>query len=166
MMFQELNAQNQKPSMSQKMIIKQQLINAPVERVWWQWTTSDGLKTFFGADNKMELDIGGPYEIYFSMDIPEGKRGSEGCKVLSFIPNKMISFSWNAPPEYPKIRNGGYNPWVVVEFDQQGENATLVTLTHLGYKTGGNWDKVYDYFIPAWDAVMKWLVDSNLKQEN
>lgn len=84
------------------------------EKMWWYWTTSEGLKSFFCESSRIEITPLGAYEIYFSMDWPEGERGSEGCKVLSYLPNKMLSFTWNAPPKYDEVRNHIYKTWVVI----------------------------------------------------
>ena len=78
-------------------------VSASVEQVWNAWTTSEGIAGFFAKDHKFELKPGGAFEMYF---LPEGspERGSEGCKVLSYLPFKMFSFSWNAPPNLPEVR--------------------------------------------------------------
>ena len=139
---------------SDKVIRKSRTFSCPIDTVWWKWTTRDGLKTFFGEDNSMELKIGGPFEIYFSMDSPPGLRGSEGCKVISYLPKEMISFSWNAPPKFPEIRNGAYHTWVVVTFKSLKGHRTEVTINHLGWLKGADWDKVYEYFDKAWVSVL------------
>jgi len=142
-----------------KTIIKKRSIKASIDNIWNKWTTHEGLLTFFGADNKVELRIGGAFEIYFMMDQPYGTRGAEGCEVLSFLPKKMLSFSWNAPTQFDAIRNGNHQTWVVVEMIAVG-NVTEVTLTHLGWLEGEDWNAVYDYFVNAWDMVMDNLVKS------
>ena len=145
--------------MLDKKIVKIRKVNASVDDIWHKWTTHEGLLTFFGAGNKIELRIGGAFEIYFMMDQPYGTRGAEGCEVLSFLPKKMLSFSWNAPPQFDAIRNGSDNTWVVVEMMEDG-SATKITLTHLGWLEGEDWNAVYDYFVNAWDMVMDNLVKS------
>jgi len=85
---------------SGKMIVHSKTIDCPVDTAWWKWTTHEGLLTFFGESNKIELHPGGAFEIYFSMDQPEGLRGAEGCKVLSFIPEKMFSGDQEWQPIY------------------------------------------------------------------
>lgn len=42
--------------------------------------------------------------MYFNLNAPSGKKGSEGMKILSFLPETMLSFEWNAPPDFPEIR--------------------------------------------------------------
>lgn len=145
---------------SDKQIHKVKIINTSVDTVWWKWSTHEGLLSFFGKDNKIELTPGGAFEIYFLMDNAYGLRGSEGCKILSFLPKQMLSFTWNAPPEYKEVRESAYHTWVVVNFNTVTKNETEVTLTHLGWPEDKNWDPVYDYFDIAWETVLKWLNDS------
>jgi uncharacterized protein YndB with AHSA1/START domain/predicted enzyme related to lactoylglutathione lyase len=133
---------------------KKRIIHLSLESVWTLWTTHDGLKSFFGSDNKVELRIGGAYEIYFSMQSPEGLRGSEDCKILSYLPNEMLSFSWNVPPEFEALRQAKEKNWVVVTFKTIGESQTEVALTHLGWQDTAEWQAVHAYFDKAWDYVL------------
>ena len=147
----------------EKSITKTRLVSESAERIWWRWTTHEGLRTFFGADNKIELNVGGAFEISFLMDAPEGIRGSEGCKILSYLPGKMLSFSWNAPPQFPDIRNNEYKTWVVVQLDSKGSEETEVTINHIGWPEGDDWQLVYNYFDSAWEKVLEWLAESATK---
>lgn len=128
-------------------------IKAPVSEVWRVWTTSHGAEEFFAEKANINLAIGGPYEIQF--DPRDERSGTKGLKILSYAPEEMISFQWNAPPEYPDVRNGG--TWVVVQMRQEGTDRTRVTVTHLGWKEGPEWDRAYDHFVRGWDDLMKRL---------
>lgn len=150
----------QQPVPVERMIRKSTIVDCPPDIAWARWTTHQGLKTFFGQDNQMELSIGGPFEIYFSMDAPAGCRGSEGCKVISYLPRKMLSFTWNAPPQFPEIRNGDYHTWVVVHFKELSSGQTEIELHHLGWLEGEDWQQVYQYFDKAWGYVLNWFEDS------
>ena len=125
---------------------------------WAMWTTHDGLKTFFGADNCIEIAPSGAFEIYFSLQSPAGLRGSEGCKILSYLPNEMLSFSWNVPPEFADLRErskaDSEKMWVVVQFNAVGTSQTEVTLTHLGWRDAPEYAPVFAYFEKAWDAIL------------
>jgi uncharacterized protein YndB with AHSA1/START domain len=120
------------------------------------WTTAEGATTFFAPRAKVELAIGGAYEMLFNLEAQPGSQGSEGCKVLSYFPQEMLSFSWNAPPQFPELR--WERTWVVVEFRSRGPEQTWVGLTHLGWGEGEAWDQVFDYFDQAWDVVLARLV--------
>lgn len=139
--------------MQGRMIRKEVVVRASVEAVWNAWTTSEGAVTFFAPRANIGLALGGPYELYFDLDAPEGSRGSEGLKILSFLPMEMLSFEWSAPPQYPTLRKGQHT-WVVLQLYPIGKNEVRVRLTHLGWREGDEWDKVFRYFKRAWDIVL------------
>jgi Activator of Hsp90 ATPase homolog 1-like protein len=145
---------------SDKQLNKIKSIPCSIDSAWWKWTTHEGLMSFFGIDNKIELIPGGSFEIYFLMDNLAGLRGSEGCKVLSFLPKQMFSFSWNAPPQYKDIRESSHHTWVVINFTTISEHETEITLTHTGWPDDEKWDPVYNYFDKAWESVITMLYDS------
>ena len=153
-----------KMEVTNKQIVKTKTINQPLDTVWWRWTTHEGLKTFFGSDNKIELMPNGAFEIYFLLDNPAGLRGSEGCKVLSFLPQRYFSFSWNAPPQFEEVRKSDYKTWIVVEFNAISDNQTQITLTHLGWPDDERWTPVFDYFSKAWDVALNNL-SKNVQNE-
>ena len=152
--------------LSDKKIIKHATVQLPVDSVWKLWTTHDGLKTFFGRDNKMELAINGDFEIYFLLDAPIGSKGSEGCKVLSYLPYKMLSFSWNTPPEFEELRKSNYKTWVVVDFNPTSVSSTEITLSHIGWPADDKWNPAYDYFNKSWDYVLNSLTKQHPTIDN
>ncbi len=141
------------------------VVHAPVAEVWRAWTTDEGLRAFLVEGSKVELRPGGPYEIYFSMQAPEGSRGSEGCTVLSYLPEKMLSFQWNAPPKFEHARF--IHTWVVVNFEALSPDRTRVELTHLGFAERAaahpdhraEWEEVRAYFVNAWPFVLGALTE-------
>jgi len=139
-----------------RVVRKEVKVNASVEKVWNAWATNDGATKFFAPKARIELAVGGPYELYFDLEAPKGSQGGEGCKVLSFLPVEMLSFEWNAPPEFPNVRKEQMekHTWVVVQFNRVAKNQTRVRLTHLGWKEGEEWEKVFQYFLRAWDIVL------------
>lgn len=125
-------------------------ISAPASEVFDAWSTADAWKGVFASPEaaaNIDLAIGGRYEWLFN-----GALGSNGCQILSYIPNRMLSFTWNANPIHPGSRMK--RTWVVVEFDEVAKGTTRVTLTHLGFGRGEQWDQTRDYFLNAWDRVL------------
>jgi uncharacterized protein YndB with AHSA1/START domain len=137
---------------SDKILRKEMIVPATLKEVWEAWTTTEGVKSFFSSQAKVELAVGGPFEIYFLLDALDGSQGSEGCRVLSYLPGEMLSFSWNAPPEFGELR--GRHTIVVLRFEQVEPGQVKVTLWHHGWGKGGEWNKLYDYFDKAWSYVL------------
>ena len=114
----------------------------------------------------IELKIGGPFEIYFLTENSYGSKGSEGCKILSYLPYQMLSFSWNAPPQFETIRNHEYKTWVVLQFKKINEQKTQLELSHLGWPDDEKWLAVFNYFDKAWESVFQSLEQSIPSENN
>lgn len=127
-------------------------IPAPINEVWKAWTTEEGAKTFFAPKCKIDLKPGGAYEMLFNLDAPPGEQGGEGMIVLAVQPEKMLSFTWNAPPNLPAVR--GEMTHVVINLEEKGPKETLVHLHHDGWGEGGEWDQAFDYFTRAWGEIV------------
>jgi len=136
----------------ERVIHKEIVVPAPASRVWDAWTTREGVTSFFAPRANLELAIGGPYEMLFDLAASPGSQGSEGCKILSYLPQEMLSFDWNAPPQCPNVRRE--RTWVVVQLEPQGAEATKVKVTHLGWQEGEEWEQAFDYFVRAWRVVL------------
>jgi uncharacterized protein YndB with AHSA1/START domain len=141
-------------------ITLERTIELPREETWRLFTTSDGWKQTLGADSNIELRPGGKFELLFGPSAPKGQQGSEGCTVLSLVPNQMISYTWNAPPKFEHAR-ANYT-WVVVHFDELAPARTRIRIDHLGFaeKAGEfpdhreEWEQVRGYFQAAWGSVL------------
>ncbi len=135
------------------------VVAAPVKKVWDAWTTPAGIKSFFGKDCHIELRVLGPYEIFFNPSAPRGKRGAEDNLILAIQEGKMLSFTWDAPPQFPEIRRQRTS--VVLRFSELAPNKTKVSLTQSGWGEGEEWDKAYHYFLSAWgEFVLPFLKHS------
>jgi len=114
-------------------------IPAPLSAVWDAWTTEEGARTFFAPKCRIELKPGGAYEMLFNLDAPPGEQGGEGMTILASQPEKMLSFTWNSPPNLTTVR--GEMTHVVVYFEENTPEETLISLVHDGWGEGGEWDQ-------------------------
>jgi uncharacterized protein YndB with AHSA1/START domain/uncharacterized protein YciI len=142
---------------SNRILRHETVVPASLVDVWHAWTTTEGVKSFFSDHADIELKPGGKFEVLFLMDRPYSEQGSEDCRVLSFLPMSMLSFEWNAPPEFSELRDK--RTIVVMQFEELKEREVRVTLSQLGWGTGPEWDSLYDYFDKAWGYVL-----ANLKK--
>jgi uncharacterized protein YndB with AHSA1/START domain len=136
----------------ERAIAKQVVVKAPVEAVWNAWTTTDGIKSFFAPEARVEARVDGPFEIYMNPYAAPGMKGADDMRFLALQPMKMLSFTWNAPPSLPEAR--AQRTVVVVRLKPVGDGQTEVSIYHAGWGEGGEWDKAYDYFDRAWGNVL------------
>ncbi|MCP3996140.1 MAG: SRPBCC domain-containing protein [bacterium] len=137
-------------------LVKEAVVAASAMDVWLAWTSEQGLGSWWGPPkSNIDLRIGGAFEIHFDLEQPEGKQGSEGCRVLSYVPGESLSFTWNAPPHLT-LRSA--NTWVVLTFGKTS-GGTSVRLVHTGFLDGPDWDEYMAYFDNAWGYVLGLLVE-------
>jgi uncharacterized protein YndB with AHSA1/START domain len=141
-------------------IVHERVIDLPRSEVWALYATGAGWKKFFGAEARIEHRPGGPFEILFDAGAPAGKRGSEGCTVLSLVPEEMISYTWSAPPKFAHARTRF--TWVVVRLEAIAPSRTRVRIDHHGFAEQAaedqdhraEWTEVRGYFQTAWGKVL------------
>lgn len=136
------------------MLQHSRLYRATPAQLWDVWTTPEGFRGVFGdgRDLRTTMTVGGPYEILWSDEAPEGQRGGEGCTLLTAEPERVLSFTWNAPPEFGPLRD--QHTRVVIRLTPVGPDTTRLTLTHLGFGAGDEWARVRAYFDTAWPWVL------------
>ncbi|GAB5558488.1 MAG: hypothetical protein SynsKO_01350 [Synoicihabitans sp.] len=130
---------------------KQAKIAAPRARVWRALTDPPELATWFGREARVDLRVGGAYEILFLMDNPPGLQGGEGNTINSFEPERWLDITWNAPPQFGPLRD--VRTHVRFELNDTGTETT-VHLTHDGWGTAPEWAAIRAYFDRAWDHVL------------
>ena len=137
------------------------VVKAARHEVFRTLTTAEGWRAFFETESRIDLEVGGRIEILFLEDAAPGGQGSEGCQFLSYVPDEMVSFTWNAPPHLPGPR--GRRTWVVITLWDEagccggGGGGTRVSLRHLGFGEGAEWDECLEYFERAWGKVLEAL---------
>lgn len=142
------------PLAAQERAINEKItVKASADDVWKAWTTSEGIKTFFAPDAHVDARVDGAFQIYINPLAQPGLKGADDMRFLALQDKKMISFTWNAPPSLPEARK--QRTVVIVRFISRGDQLTEVTLHHVGWGEGGEWDKTFDYFSKAWPNVLK-----------
>jgi uncharacterized protein YndB with AHSA1/START domain len=128
------------------------VVNANRDEVWEAWTTEAGVKSFFAPGCNLDLKPDSLYEIFFNPSAKPGERGGEGLRIMAIQPKQMFSFTWNAPPNLPEVRN--QRTHVIVRLYELDLGQTRVTLYHDGWGNGGEWDKAFEYFERAWKRIV------------
>ena len=132
---------------------------SPAE-VWRAWSTSEGASEFFAPKVEIELAPLGKLDVLWFPDNPPGSRGAEGLRVLAFVPERMLAFEWNAPPQFARARPE--RTFVVVELEPLAARSTRVVLVHQGFaeqaarkpELADEWKQVRAYFDQAWPTVL------------
>ena len=137
---------------AERAIEKEVVVAAPVAQVWQAWTTKAGIESFFSPQAEVDARVGGAFHIHMDPLAEPGMKGADDMRYMALQPMKMLSFDWNAPPSLPEARQ--QRTFVIVRLADVDGKSTRVTLTHVGWGDGGEWDKTYVYFDRAWGYVL------------
>ena len=143
-------------AVEQKFIEKQVMIASKVDLVWYAWTKSERVSQWFAGKAIVEPEVGGKYELYFEPGNEEGNC-TKGCTILRIEPFNSLSFTWKGPDPLAEIMNQVSSlTEVYVTVNEIGEQ-TRVTVKHLGWGEGADWEKARDWHVIAWDQVLNSL---------
>ena len=137
---------------SDRVLEKEMTVRSTLEKAWETWTTTEGAKKFFSENALVELYPGGPFEIHFNMEAEYGTKGSEDCKILSYLPKEYLCFEWNAPPDFGDIRY--IKTQVALRFEEISPDQVKIKFTQFGWGKSDKWNELFDYFDRAWSFVL------------
>jgi uncharacterized protein YndB with AHSA1/START domain len=133
-------------------ITKEVVVRAGVSDVWKAWTTSEGIQSFFAPEAIVDPKPDGAFHIHIDPYGKPGMKGADDMRFLALQKERMLSFTWNAPPHLPEARM--QRTVVILRFEPVTDTDTRVRLSHVGWGDGGEWDKTYAYFNGAWGNVL------------
>jgi uncharacterized protein YndB with AHSA1/START domain len=134
------------------LIKKEIVINASVDKVYSALIDPDLLTQWFPKIATIEPWVGGKLFFRFSKEVTKEKKDHDVIgTIISIIPNKEVSYTWNfiTKPEYNK------NTIVTWKLERLDDDRTKITLIHSGFT---NVDKIqYDEHNEGWDWYTKRL---------
>jgi uncharacterized protein YndB with AHSA1/START domain len=122
------------------------VVPATRREVWDAFTTTEGVRAWAVPVAQVDFRLGGIWESSYNLDARIGDPGNIQNRFLSFLPLRMISMqAIAAPPNFPHME---LLPeiFTVIELDEEGPRSTRVTISMVGYKTGGGYDVIYKHF--------------------
>ena len=138
-------------------LVVEGIVNAPPAELWRVFTTGDGFKNLGAAKAEIDLRVGGLMRSHYD---PKGVLGDEGTiqnQIISFEPERMISFRIHKPPAGFPFTNAWKDTWSVATFTDLGDGRTHVRLSTMGYTTDDESQKMKAFFEAGNGWVLKKL---------
>lgn len=130
-------------------LIKEVLINAPVEKVWKAITDKDEMKNWYFSLEEFKAEVGFEFQFYGGV---EDRQYLHLCRITEVIENRRLTYSW---------KYDGYpgETYVTFELIKDGEK-TRVKLSHTGLDSfpQDNPDFVKENFSDGWNMIIGTLL--------
>jgi uncharacterized protein YndB with AHSA1/START domain len=120
-------------------------INAPVSEVWKAFTDPADYRRWADGVAAVDLRVGGSFEASYD---PAGKIGDPDNirhRIVAFTPERLIVFQNLQAPGLPgEALYRGTD--IVLQYEPLGPNRTRVTVSHVGFGAGADYDGLYAFF--------------------
>jgi uncharacterized protein YndB with AHSA1/START domain len=122
------------------------VVAAPRAEVWKLWSTTAGLSTWVAPLAAIDLRVGGLWESSYAADARAGDAGNIHNRVLSYLPERMLSIQVErAPPGFPHA-DLVTRLWTVIELEPADAAHTRVRVTMTGFGAGVGFDALHAQF--------------------
>lgn len=129
------------------------VVDAPVDKVWAAFTTSEGFAAWAAPFARIDLRVGGHYETSYLATAQPGAPDNIRNEILALVPLRLVVIrNVQAPAKAPFDAAAFQKTHTAVHFEALGAQATRVTLHNAGYGDGPGFDSAYRHFLAgnAW----------------
>jgi uncharacterized protein YndB with AHSA1/START domain len=133
-------------STGERVLQQEIIVDATLEEVWKSWTTSEGLRTFVAPVIAVEIKTGGDWFANYKLGAKVGDSGTIHNTVLNYLPMEMLSIKIGLTDIFPKELRDADTLFSVLTFKDLGHNKVKVIESIVGWKSGPDWDKTYEFF--------------------
>jgi uncharacterized protein YndB with AHSA1/START domain len=127
-------------------VINEGIVDAPLEKVWAAWSTSDGLRSWLAPHADIDLRLGGLMRTNYNASGTLGDSQTIENVILSFEPLRMISIRVAKAPDRFPFPNAIQRMWTVIYFEAVDSARTRVRSVSLGFEANEESQKMRAFF--------------------
>ena len=140
-------------------ILIQVTVPLPIPMIFAGLTDPSQLAHWLCARAEVEARVDGPYVLHFE---EEPKFVSAG-RITRLTPDVEMEFTWFAPPEFETLLNGATPKTHVYVRLQESPEGIDVTLEHVGWGAGADWEEARSWHFHFWDERLRRFKEYLLK---
>jgi len=132
------------------------LVPLPGREAFRHFTDPALLERWLAPQAKVEMRIGGGYELFWQPEDPENN-STIGCRITALTPDQLVAFQWRSPVQFKPFANGA-DPLthVVVTFHEDAQG-TRIQLIHTGWRSEVRWEDARVWQDRAWRMAFRSL---------
>jgi len=122
-------------------------VDAPVVKVWWALTTSEGFRTWAAPVAEVALGNDGMIEASYRMTAKIGDPDNIRNRIVAYMPEHLLILkNEHAPKNAPFSADAFGKIRTIIELEDMGGGKTRVIESSIGYGEGKEFDSVYTHF--------------------
>ena len=140
-------------------ILIQVSIPLPIPMVYSALTDPTHLRGWLADSAEVEVRPGGTYRLSWT----DPATWTSDGKVVALTPDVDVDFTWQAPAEFAALMNGPPPKTHVYVRLQESPEGIDVTLEHVGWVSGADWESARSWHFHFWDDRLHRLKDYLIK---
>lgn len=158
---QNLKNTSLKNGAGEKVLRFEMTVPLNLEEAWNFFTKDDKLKKWIAPLAHIELKSGGAITTNYDSTKTLTDSSSIRLPIISYLDKELIIFKVDLNDHFiKKVRDEDENLQELIQFRQTGNNQTKIISSMIGWGSGPDWDKVYDFFAKG----NEWTYKELLKQ--
>lgn len=134
-------------------------LQQPLERVWKAFATEEGLKCWIAPVVRLDLRTGGSLSTNYDKAATIGSPGTISLVVLNYVEDQEITFKVKLNSTFSeRLQSEDGNLQEVVVFHRLPNGGTKVVSSMVGWRSGEEWDKAFEFFARGNEWSYKSLV--------
>lgn len=151
---------HQKSASGERVLLVEATVAQPPERVWKAFATEEGARCWVAPAVKLDFRTGGSMQSNYDAKAGVGGPGTIRLGITNVIENELLTYKIKLTDSFSKqLQAEDGNLQEVVRLERQPDGGTRVVAQMLGWGTGPEWDKTYDFFARGNDWSLKQLVN-------
>lgn len=117
------------------------------ETVWKAFATEEGLRCWVAPVVRLDLRTNGVLLTNYDKAAVIGGPGTISLAIVNYVENEEITFKVRLNGTFPeRLQREDGRLQEVVEFQRQRDGGTKVVSSMVGWGTGEEWDKAFEFF--------------------
>jgi uncharacterized protein YndB with AHSA1/START domain len=151
---------HQKSASGERVLLVEATVAQPPERVWKAFATEEGARCWVAPAVKLDFRTGGSMQSNYDAKAGVGGPGTIRLGISNVIENELLTYKIKLTDSFSKqLQAEDGNLQEVIRLERQPDGGTRVLAQMLGWGTGPEWDKTYDFFAKGNDWSIKQLVN-------
>jgi hypothetical protein len=144
---QEVQNTSYVTSTGEKVLRIEFILPVDKQETWKLLTTEEGWKKWAAPVVSVDLKVGGLILTNYDKNKTVSDSGTIHLPIINYIEGEMITLKVDLNNAFPeKVRKEDKNLQEIIQIKNLGNGNTRVVSSMIGWGTGAEWDKIYDFF--------------------
>ena len=135
-------------STGEKVLRFEMIVPVSRPKVWEYFSTDELLKKWIAPQAHVDLKTGGYIVTNYSADKPLDDASSIRLGIVNYLEKELITFKVELNDHFSaQLQEEDTNLQEIIQFYDAGNGKTKIVSSMVGWGTGEQWDKTYNFFV-------------------